>query len=262
VKAVRLLDHDPELGLRVPPSQLAQAQAELVAAVTLFEPGLWEIPAALAPAGGLGCLILDGLLARELVLARSVAAELIGEGDIVHPFAGRHDDGFVHAHAQWHVLTPLLVAVLDERFARRLADWPQVMGALLERSMRRTHRMAIHQALLQLSPVETRLLVLLWHLAERWGRVSPDGIVVRLRLSHEMLGHLVGCRRASVTTALAHVCDSGRITRRSDGTWLLHGVPPGELTQLRWRQRQPPSLDGDHERLGSAVFDRPEPVPD
>ena len=39
--------------------------------------------------------------------------------------------------------------------------------------------MSIHQALLQLSPVETRLLVLFWYLAERWGRVTPDGISVR-----------------------------------------------------------------------------------
>ena len=50
------------------------------------------------------------------------------------------------------------------------------MSALLERAIRRTLRMSIHQALLQLSPVETRLLVLFWHLAERWGRVTPDGI--------------------------------------------------------------------------------------
>ena len=50
--------------------------------------------------------------------------------------------------------------------------------------------MSIHQALLQLSPVETRLLVLFWHLAERWGHVTPDGITVRLRISHEVLGQL------------------------------------------------------------------------
>ena len=70
--------------------------------------------------------------------------------------------------------------------------------------------MSIHEALLQLSPVETRLLVLFWHLAERWGRVTPDGIGVRLRISHELLGQLVGCRRASVTTALRRIDDSGR----------------------------------------------------
>ena len=95
--------------------------------------------------------------------------------------------------------------------------------------------MSVHQALLQLSPVETRLLVLFWHLAERWGRVTPDGISVRLRLPHELLGQLVGCQRASVTTALRHISDSGLLIRRSDGTWLLHGSPPGELAELNWQ---------------------------
>ena len=85
------------------------------------------------------------------------------------------------------------------------------MATLLERAIRRTLRMSVHQALLQLSPVETRLLVLFWHLAERWGRVTPDGISVRLRISHELLGQLVGCRRASVTTALHRVDDSGLV---------------------------------------------------
>ena len=92
------------------------------------------------------------------------------------------------------------------------------MATLLERAIRRTLRMSIHQALLQLSPVETRLLVLFWHLAERWGRVTPDGISVRLRMSHELLGQLVGCRRASVTTALHRINDSGLVDpqRRRD----------------------------------------------
>ena len=99
--------------------------------------------------------------------------------------------------------------------------------------------MSIHQALLQLSPVETRLLVLFWHLAERWGHVTPDGISVRLRLSHEVLGQLVGSRRASVTTALRRIDESGLIVRKADATWLLRGAPPDELADIRWQERSP-----------------------
>ena len=29
--------------------------------------------------------------------------------------------------------------------------------------------------------------MLLWYLAERWGRVTPDGVIVPLRLTHETL---------------------------------------------------------------------------
>jgi CRP/FNR family transcriptional regulator, cyclic AMP receptor protein len=112
------------------------------------------------------------------------------------------------------------------------------MGALLERVVRRVQRMAIHEALLQLSPVETRLLVLFWHLAERWGHVTPDGVAVRLRVSHEVLGQLVGCRRASVTTALGHIDESGLIVRKADATWLLRGSPPDELAEIQWQPRE------------------------
>ena len=137
----------------------------------------------------------------------------------------------------WHVLSPVRLAVLDEQFARSLASWPQVTGALLERAVRRTLQMSIHQALLQLSPVETRLLVLFWHLAERWGRVTPDGIVVRLRVSHALLGQLVGSQRASVTTALRRIGESGLVVRNADRTWLLRGSPPDALAGIQWRAR-------------------------
>ena len=58
------------------------------------------------------------------------------------------------------------------------------------------------QAIAHLTRVDDRLLALLWCLAERWGRVVPDGVLVSLRLSHRTLAGMVGARRPSVTTAL------------------------------------------------------------
>jgi CRP/FNR family transcriptional regulator, cyclic AMP receptor protein len=181
--------------------------------------------------------VLNGLLARDVVLVGHTCTELLGEGDVLQPWIPSTEEGLVRYRVRWHVLAPTNLAVLDEQFVRKLAHWPPVLAALLERAIRRTLRMSIHQALLQLSPVETRLLVLFWHLAERWGRVTPDGISVRLRLSHEILGQLVGCRRASVTTALHRIDDSGLLARRTDGTWLLRGDPPDELAEISWQPR-------------------------
>jgi hypothetical protein len=209
-----------------------------VARVKTIEPGRWEVPH--DTSSRLGFLMLDGLLARDVVLVGTTCTELLGEGDVIQPWIPSTDDGLVRYHVLWHVLAPSRLAVLDDAFARSLANWPQVMSMLLERAIRRTLRMSVHQALLQLSPVETRLLVLFWHLAERWGRVTPDGISVRLRMSHELLGQLVGCRRASVTTALHRVNDSGMVVRNADGTWLLRGSPPDELAEISW-QRSPVS---------------------
>jgi CRP/FNR family transcriptional regulator, cyclic AMP receptor protein len=237
--SVQILKSDPELGLRVPATQIADARTQLKARVKTIDPGRWEVPH--DTSSRLGFLMLDGLLARDVVLVGKTCTELLGEGDVIQPWIPSTDDGLVRYHVIWHVLAPSRLAVLDDAFARSLAAWPQVMSMLLERAIRRTLRMSVHQALLQLSPVETRLLVLFWHLAERWGRVTPDGISIRLRMSHQLLGQLVGCRRSSVTTALHRVNDSGMVIRRSDGTWLLRGSPPDELADISWERSAVPA---------------------
>jgi hypothetical protein len=173
-----------------------------------------------------------------VILAGRTCTELLGETDVlVAPSAYARDERLVRYHLRWHVIEPVQFAVLDDAFTRAVAEWPHVLSALMERALRRTVRMAVHQALLQLSPVETRLLVLFWFLAERWGRVTPNGIQVSLRLSHQLLGQLVGCQRASVTTALHRVMDSGMLERTPEGRWLLHGPPPDELAHMHWQPR-------------------------
>jgi CRP-like cAMP-binding protein len=84
-------------------------------------------------------------------------------------------------------------------------------------------------ALSHLNRVDVRLLAFFWHLADRWGRVGPEGVIVPLRLTHRTLAQLVGAQRPSVTTALGALAGEGRVTRRDDGTWLLHGEPPADL---------------------------------
>ena len=239
---VRVLEVDRELGLRVPPERVADARRCLVARVRSLSPGVRDVPTE-GGHGHLGYLILDGLIARDLVLAGHVSTELLGEGDVMQPWLAAGDDVLVHYRVFWHVLSPVRMAVLDGGFAKVLVEWPQVMATLLERAVRRTLRMGVHQALLQLSPVETRLLVLFWHLAERWGRVTTSGIVLPLGLTHQVLGQLVGCQRASVTTALKAVTRSGLLERLPDGGWLLRGDPPDELSHLQW----------DHERFRRPV---------
>jgi len=226
----------------VPATQITRARTQLAAGVKSLQPGRWEVPHDEAEHSRLGCLMLEGVLAREIILAGKTCTELLGEGDMTQPWLPAHEEGLVRYRVRWDVLAPTKLAVLDDSFARMLSEWPQVMGALLERAVRRTHRMSIHAALQQLSPVETRLLVLFWHLAERWGRVTSAGVCLGLRLSHKQLGQLVGGRRASVTTALRHMTESGRVLRRDDGTWLLRGSPPDELSQINWHQAAQPTV--------------------
>ena len=242
---VRVLEVDRELGLRIPPERILEARRRLVAPLRSFERGIHEAPAD-GGHGELGALILDGVMARDLALAGNVSTQLLGEGDLMQPWAPGPEEGLVHYRVFWHVLSPVRMAILDEAVARALVDWPQVTAVLLERAVRRTLRMEIHQALLQLSPVETRLLVLLWHLAERWGRVTANGIVLPLELTHKVLGQLVGCRRASVTTAVKTVVSSGLVGRLPDGSWLLRGDPPDEMSHLSWEHERRQRPAGHH----------------
>ena len=73
---------------------------------------------------------------------------------------------------------------------------------LFNRGTRRAHHLAVALAIAHHQRVDDRLLLTLWHLAERWGRVHADGIVVPLPLSHQRLADLVGAHRQSVTTAM------------------------------------------------------------
>jgi CRP/FNR family cyclic AMP-dependent transcriptional regulator len=77
--------------------------------------------------------------------------------------------------------------------------------------------------------VDRRLLTLFWHLAERWGRVGTDGVVVPLALTHRMLGLLVGARRPTVSSALR---ERDELVRGLDGSWLLRGEPPAPALAL------------------------------
>jgi DNA-binding IclR family transcriptional regulator len=81
------------------------------------------------------------------------------------------------------------------------------------------------------------LLVLLWHLADRFGKVTPEGTHVPLPLSHSDLAELVGAARPSVSVALKQLAEDGLVWRHSsDGSWMLSREPPGELRDMRARQ--------------------------
>ena len=79
---------------------------------------------------------------------------------------------------------------------------------------------------------------MLWHLAERWGRVSRNGVILPLRFSHEFLAKLVGVRRPSVTSAISRLRHEGIVERRPDGSWLLHGPPAGRAHRGARERRQ------------------------
>jgi CRP/FNR family transcriptional regulator, cyclic AMP receptor protein len=95
------------------------------------------------------------------------------------------------------------------------------------------HALAVALAIAHHPRIEDRLVLTLWHLAERWGRVGPDGITVALPLSHQRLADIVGAHRPTVTSTMSELARLGKVTRPNGDAWMLHGDPPDRLRHHR-----------------------------
>ena len=241
---IPLLDADPELADGLAPAELdAARRAVAVHAVTL-EAGSWQpLEQEWPVAPTLGLLVLEGVVTREIVFAGRTTTELLGSGDVLRPWEDDLQFDPLPFRVVWHVHEPTRVALLDARFALATARWPVLAGALSRRHVRRARSLAFQLAIAQIPRVDDRLLVLLWALAERWGRVSPQGVRLPLALPHRTLATLVGARRPSVTTALSGLARDGLVERTEEG-WLLHGDPTDVLAE-RLHAAAPPEVPAE-----------------
>ena len=243
-ETVMLLEADPDLGSLLSEGRRSEAERELAVRTYQVGVGPWDVSRlSAASADHVGLLVLSGVLSRELVVADQVSAELLGPGDVIRPWQSENRASLLPVEAVWSVLSPVTVAALDRHFAVELARYPEITSVLLDRFGERSIRLATTQAISQLTRVDRRLRALFWHLAERWGRVSGQGVIVPLALTHRILGQLVGARRPTVSTALAELADRGELVRRPDGSWLLQGDPPDAETLARRPQSSQPQAD-------------------
>jgi hypothetical protein len=259
-----LLDLDPDLGRGLGAERAVEARAELAVRVSLIARGPWDAGRlASAHPENAGLLVIDGVLAREVLIADTVSTELLGVGDVLRPWRSSEDASLLPLEVRWTALVDVRVAVLDRRFGNRLGRFPEVNAILLDRLTERAQRMAVSQAISQLNGVDRRLLALFWHLAERWGRMTPAGVAVPMTLSHRVLAQLVGARRPTVSTALSDLAERHELFRRDDGTWLLTGdpieVPSEEVARIIEHRRRllpperPAPADAPGGRLPAAL---------
>jgi CRP/FNR family transcriptional regulator, cyclic AMP receptor protein len=231
-----LLDLDPDLAAGLSGERVATARSELRARVVRLRRGEWAAgKLASSSAHNIGLLVVDGVIAREVVINDMVSTELLGAGDLIRPWSRDGEPRLLEQQVRWQILADTRVALLDRAFASAVARFPEINCVLIDRLSVRAQRLATVQAISHLNAVDRRLLALFWHFAERWGRVAHEGIVVPLTLSHRLLGEIVGASRPSVTTAVGMLEREGRLLRRSDATWLLIGEPPRTATQAASR---------------------------
>jgi hypothetical protein len=238
--AIRVLEVDPELGQDLEPAALAVARPRAIARAMWLQPGRWQpFAEEWEHRGHLGLLIVDGFLARTLQLGTRRCVEILGPGDVLRPWVRLADYSSVPLDEGWDVLEPARLAVLDRRFAVVLAAWPEVTAAILDRMMARSRWLAFHLAVAHLRRVEARVHVALWHFADLWGHVGPHGVELRLNLTHALIADMVAAERPSVSLALAALRERGLVERDDEHGWHLHGVPPGELDEVRAQASRP-----------------------
>ncbi len=227
---IRVLEVDPDLGEGLEPAALAVARPKAIARAHWLERGRWQpFAEQWDHRGHLGLLIVDGFLARNLQLCGRACAEVLGPGDLLRPWVRVGEYSSIPIGDGWEALEPTRLAVLDRHFAAAVGPWPEITAAILDRMTVRSHWLAMHLAVAHLRRVESRVLVVLWHLADRWGSVRPDGVALHLNLTHSLLAAIVAAERPSVTLALGSLRDRGLVERDADHVWLLHGGPPVEL---------------------------------
>jgi hypothetical protein len=224
---VRVLEADPDLGNGLDPEAFATAQRELVVRTVTAERGAWDLDQTWAATGAeLGLLMLEGVMARDAGVGRRVSLEVLGQGDLVRPWPKDRHAEALQVDLRFNVLEPVRFAVLDGAFATAAARWSTVLGQVTGRVMGRATSASLRLLIHQVVRIDDRVLLSLWGLAERFGRVTPDGILIPVPINHTMMARFVGAQRPTVSQAVGELTRRGEVERLEDGGWLLTGSFP------------------------------------
>jgi CRP/FNR family cyclic AMP-dependent transcriptional regulator len=219
---------DPDLLGGMSGPRAARARQACRAEVLELPRGPWRADGAKFDRSGFGLLVLSGVLCRRVVQSECYGAELIGPGDLMRPWDQVREWSSLPLESSWRVLQPARLAVLDGEFADRASPYPEVASELMRRAVLRSRYLTILVAIISQRRIESRLTMLFWHLADRFGRLRGEWVEIPVPLTHSTLAELVAARRPSVTTALSGLQRQGILLRDGDG-WRLRGTVPAEL---------------------------------
>lgn len=260
---ISLLAADPELERLLTPVERRLAD-EITLPVHGIDAGPVPFASLINGPGAFAALVLDGILLQTVKLGEHTGLRLVGPGELVALRDAMPAALIIDASLRATVPTQL--ALFGDEFLYAARRMPRLMAGLHDRSSDQSDRTLAQMLICQLPRVDDRLLAMLWLVAETWGRVTSSGTVVPVRLTHAVLGGLIGARRSTVTLALKELTDRGAVLRQAEG-WLLleqpYNVGPSRAETLMAgpRRVRAPTVDwGAHAHPRSALT-APAPQP-
>jgi CRP/FNR family transcriptional regulator, cyclic AMP receptor protein len=231
VPLVRVLEADPDLGAGIDAEQWDMAVGAAVAPVFEFERGPWQFRPP-PDYGGLGALVLQGLILLRIHAGDRGHIELLAPGDVISPWVDIPAELTVPFTVSARAAADVRVALLDRRFALRTARWPEIHAGVMQRLVLRSRVLSLQSAINSLPRIEDRVELTLWQLGFRFGRMTRDGIALRLPITHAQLAEIVSAQRPSVSMAISRLEARARIARTARHEWLLRGEPPTTLSHV------------------------------
>jgi CRP/FNR family transcriptional regulator, cyclic AMP receptor protein len=211
----------PDILATVPPEDRRLAERTLMMPLmSALDEDLADVIATEIP-DAFDFVIVDGVVLKETTLARRPALELLGPGDVLAPPLTTIRQLESRAVSRYMAHGPVSLIAIQGHFRDAVRRWPGLADFLHERLGRQTHHASMHLAMLHLPRIEDRLIALFADLAERFGHVTADGILIDLPLTHEVIGGLVGSRRPTVTLALHKLASDGLLERLEGDRWKL-----------------------------------------
>ncbi len=236
---IRLLDVDPDLGRFLAHEDLAEARQLVLSVVTVAREEEYTLSEILDRHDVFAAILLTGLMLEEIQVAEHMGMRLLGPGDVVWPRAST--PSMLVTDLSTRVLAGSRLALLGPDLLLAGRRWPGLSRALYARFAQQADRLTTQLVICQLPRVDQRLHALMWLLAESWGRVTPAGTTLPLKLTHDILGALIGARRPTVTLALRDLAERGAVVRQDQGWLLLE--PPAETVPVVGKPRVPALLE-------------------
>lgn len=227
------LELDPELGSHLTAQERESAAQSCRVNVVHVAPGVWT-PQVSPSSSIFSLVLLEGILLRETALGRHTHVELLTAGDVVLPptSPASSEESLVMPMSGLFALNQLRVMVLGPEFLQAAVRWPALLFSLQERLAHQQTRAAAQSLAVHERRAEHRILLMLWLLGERCGRVTPDGLLLPLEFTHMALGRLIAARRPTVSLALKQLETDGLITLRADGRTVITSAAMDTIKQL------------------------------